>query len=68
MKGVGSRPGTAFGVLGLSASDHATGLLQSVSELVISLVLIALGFGWTLGLESQVFAATMRMTLPQIRG
>ena len=35
------------------ALDFASGLLQSVSELVISVLLIALAFGWTLGLESQ---------------
>jgi hypothetical protein len=32
------------------ALDFLSGLLQSVSELVISVLLIALAFGWTLGL------------------
>jgi len=35
------------------ALDFLSGLLQSVSELLISVLLIALAFGWTLGLESQ---------------
>ena len=34
------------------AADFLSGLLQSLSELVISLLLIALAFGWTLGLSS----------------
>mmetsp|Transcript_13834 Transcript_13834/g.44497 ORF Transcript_13834/g.44497 Transcript_13834/m.44497 type:complete len:473 (-) Transcript_13834:106-1524(-) len=35
------------------ALDFGSGLLQSISELSISLLLISLAFGWTLGLESQ---------------
>jgi hypothetical protein len=35
------------------AMDFVSGLAQSVSELVLSVMLIALAFGWTLGLESQ---------------
>jgi len=35
------------------ALDFFSALLQSVSELLISVLLISLGFGWTLGLESQ---------------
>lgn len=35
------------------ALDFLSGLSQSVSELVLSVLLIALAFGWTLGLESQ---------------
>jgi len=35
------------------ALDFLSGLLQSVSELIISVLLIALGFGWTLGLETK---------------
>jgi hypothetical protein len=35
------------------ALDFGGGLCQSVSELLISVLLIALAFGWTLGLESQ---------------
>jgi len=37
----------------LFALDFLAGLTQSVSELVLSVLLIALAFGWTLGLESQ---------------
>ena len=36
------------------ALDFVSGLTQTASELTISVVLIGLGFGWTLGLESQV--------------
>ena len=35
------------------ALDFLSGLTQSCSELLISVLLIGLGFGWTLGLESQ---------------
>ena len=35
------------------AFDFLSGLSQSISELVLSVLLIALAFGWTLGLESQ---------------
>ena len=35
------------------ALDFVSGLAQSISELVLSVLLIALAFGWTLGLESQ---------------
>lgn len=35
------------------ALDFVSGLSQSISELVLSVLLIALAFGWTLGLESQ---------------
>ena len=35
------------------ALDFASGLSQSISELILSVLLIALAFGWTLGLESQ---------------
>jgi len=35
------------------AFDFASALLQCASELTISVVLIALAFGWTLGLEAQ---------------
>lgn len=35
------------------ALDFLSGLSQSISELVLSVLLIALAFGWTLGLESQ---------------
>lgn len=35
------------------ALDFVSGLTQSISELVLSVLLIALAFGWTLGLESQ---------------
>jgi len=35
------------------ALDFLSGLLQSISELTISVLLISLGFGWTLGLQSQ---------------
>lgn len=37
----------------LFALDYVSGLSQSIAELVLSLMLIALAFGWTLGLESQ---------------
>jgi hypothetical protein len=36
-----------------SLFDLVSGLLQCASELTISLVLIALAFGWTLGLDAQ---------------
>ena len=42
------------------ALDFFSGLLQSVSELLISVLLIALAFGWTLGLESQARAERQR--------
>ncbi|KAL1515954.1 hypothetical protein AB1Y20_002568 [Prymnesium parvum] len=35
------------------ALDFTGGLMQSFSELLISVLLISLAFGWTLGLESQ---------------
>jgi len=35
------------------ALDLVSGIFQSMSELVISTVLIALAFGWTLGVQSQ---------------
>ena len=35
------------------ALDFGAALLQSTSELLLSVMLIALAFGWTLGLESQ---------------
>lgn len=38
--------------------DFASALLQCASELTISVVLIALAFGWTFGLEAQVCVCT----------
>ena len=35
------------------ALDFVSGLAQTLSELILSVLLIALAFGWTLGLESQ---------------
>ena len=47
------------------AADFFSGVAQSISELTISFMLIALAFGWTLGLQSQARGAAQRRATPR---
>ena len=47
------------------AADFFSGVAQSISELTISFMLIALAFGWTLGLQSQARCAAQRRATPR---